>query len=192
MTIIAYHNGQLGTDSRGISEMNNPDRSHYTLQKMWIHSENGKPVMALARSGESVDAKVIPPLLQIVYNYCKEIELYEKDTQIEIPAGIKGVFNNEALMGTLVLTHRHLYRFGENHFYQRLEVGPVFLGSGRNIARVAIFGFDASLKEALQKAVTLDVNCGGEIHIVSKKDLAPIVPEKSVKTRSKKCTTGSR
>lgn len=192
MTIIAYHNGQLGTDSRGISEMNEPDQTHYTLQKLWIHSENGKPVLAMAKSGHSVEARVIMPFMKILYNFCEQAELYQKDTKFEILPVLKDIFGSDSLTGILIMTHRHLYRFDDTHFYQRLDCGPVFLGSGRNVARTAIFGFDASLKEALQKAVALDVCCGGEIHIVSKKDLSPIVEVKSAKKRGPKCTTGAQ
>lgn len=173
MTVIVYHQNKLGADQRGISDMGTHTEAHYTMKKIFTYFKDGKPVMAMAKTGAPFPPALVDNVIRTMYLQCQIIESRNDTTKLDILEAVKDIFGDE-LTGVLVITRRALYRFTENLFYQSSDSGPRFLGSGGNIARTAIFGFNASIEEAIQKAIQLDICCGGEPVVVSQKSLSPI------------------
>lgn len=183
MTVIVYHQDALGADSRGISNHGEHNEAHYVMKKLFVYEREGLPIAAIAKLDEPFPVDMVNAITTLIVHGCKTIEISGSFNKIPIEPILLDSLGAEQLSRMIIMTKRHVYRFSDTDLYQQLETGPLFMGSGAGVARTAIFGFGAGIKEAIDKAVELDQNCGGEVTIVHRKDLRFIPWPKKVKVK---------
>lgn len=171
MSVVIYHKGVIGVDSRGIASKDEWRESLFEMQKLWV-DEDRQVVFTLC--GTNPNAFLRTSYRLILTRMVKNIDGDGDTVTKELPEILQNKFGDKGDMSVYLMTKRELYGVDDKSLI-KLDVDDSCMGTGNGfrIARMAIEN-GLSVYDACVLATRIHPDCGGTVTVVKRKDLVSI------------------
>ena len=174
MSVVIYHNGVLGTDSRGIYEKDGWKETIFEMQKLWVDEDRQ---VAFSLCGKNPNFFLRTSYRAILCGMVKEMDGDGNTTSLDLAEILQDKFGENGDISVMMMTRRELYGVDDKTIF-KIDTDGSCMGNGNGfrIARMAIEN-GLSVYDACVLATRISPDCGGQVRVVSRKELK-LIPKK--------------